>query len=590
MSQQPAMTRRTALKSTPALYTSALLGAAAKAPPNVLIVLTDDQGYGDLSCHGNPVLRTPHLDRLCAESVRFTQFHVAPMCTPTRSQLMSGVDCLRNGAMATACGRSQLRSELPALADAFSAHGYQTGIFGKWHLGYSYPFRPMDRGFREANYFLGYGITGAGDFWNNDYFDPRYYRNGEPRRAKGYCNEVWFDLAMQWMDQCRGRRQPFFAYLPTNIPHFPEWVADRYREVYEGKGPAQYFGMVANLDWNVARLDAFLRRTGLRDNTIVMFMPDNGGVTGVKLFNAGMRGGKTSLYDGGHRVPCFVRWPAGNLAQGRDIAVQTQVQDVFPTLLDLCGVAKPANAAFDGASLAPLLRSSPDGLADRMFVVQFYQNSLEKGRAAVIWNDWRLINMRELYNSRDDPGQQTDVSEAHPEIVARMRAYYERWWAGVETRVNDLVPSHAGSVQQDPALLCCSEWENVRADGQTSVREAVGGARGGPWNVLVERPGNYTVELRRWPMDANLALSAGTPEFRAVEGTLPAGKALPIASAHLAIAGQSLPIAVNREAKSAGFDVALPAGRTRLHGWFSDSAGNGLCGAYFAYVSRSRKG
>ena len=207
---------------------------------------------------GNPVVRTPHVDTLHRESVRFTQFHSAPMCTPTRSQLMSGMDCLRNGAMATSCGRSQLREGIPTIADAFSGGGYQTGIFGKWHLGYSYPFRPMDRGFREAVYFNGFGLTGAGDFWDNDYFDTRYYRNGRPQRGRGYCTDIWFDQAMQWMDGCRSRREPFFCYLPLNAPHFPEWVAENYRRPYEGKGPAEYFGMVANIDDNVGRLEAFL--------------------------------------------------------------------------------------------------------------------------------------------------------------------------------------------------------------------------------------------------------------------------------------------------------------------------------------------
>jgi arylsulfatase len=577
------ITRRTALKSAAALCGAAALGAAGSTPPNVLILLTDDQGYGDLSCHGNPILRTPNLDRLHGESVRFTQFHVAPMCSPTRGQLMSGMDCVRNGAMATACGRSQLREGLPTIADAFASGGYQTGIFGKWHLGYSYPFRPMDRGFREANYFLGYGITGAGDFWNNDYFNPRYYHNTEPRHARGYCNDLWFDLAMRWMDQCRSRRQPFFAYLPTNIPHFPEWVASNYRAVYDGRGPAPYYGMVANLDENVARLEAFLRKSGLRDNTILIYMSDNGGVTGVKYYNAGMRGGKCSLYDGGHRVPCFVRWPAGNFAHGRDIGTQAQVQDIYPTLLDLCGVPKPANAALDGASLAGVLHGKP--LADRMFVVQYYQNNIRKDHSAVIWNDWRLVETKELYNIRSDPGQQNNVAAAHPDIVARMREHYERWWAGVEPRLNDLVPTHVGSTHQNPAMMCSSEWVDVRADGQASARMAQGGGRGGPWDILVERGGRYTVELGRWPKDADLPLRAGAPEFKATEETVPAGKALPIASAQLTVAGQSLQSPVGQEDRVATFETTLQPGRTKLHGWFRDRAGQDLCGAYFAYVT-----
>ncbi len=272
-------------------------GAAAEPAtrPNVIVVLSDDQGYGDFSCHGNPVLKTPNLDKLHAQSVRLTDFHVAPMCTPTRGQLMSGMDALHNGASSVSAGRSMIRRGIPTMADIFSGGGYKTALFGKWHLGDSYPNLPNYRGFQEAVYHLGWGITSMADTWENDYFNGRFFHNGKLQPYKGYCTDVWFDLGINWMKERAGRKEPFFLYLPTNAPHGPHWVAEKYKAPYQGKGPAAFFGMIANIDENMARLEQFLTDSGLRDNTIVIYFNDNGGTAGVRLFNAGMRGAQDDL-------------------------------------------------------------------------------------------------------------------------------------------------------------------------------------------------------------------------------------------------------------------------------------------------------
>ncbi|MDE2955224.1 MAG: sulfatase-like hydrolase/transferase, partial [Gemmatimonadota bacterium] len=198
--------------------------------PNVIFVLTDDQGYGDLSCHGNPVIKTPYLDVLREESVRFTDFHVSPMCTPTRGELMTGQDALRNGATFVCMGRSLINPELPTIADIFGNNGYRTGHFGKWHLGDNYPYRPQDRGFQETIHHPAWGITSAADYFGNDYFDDTYRHNGEYEAFEGYCTDVWFDEAMKWIE--RSDDGPFFAYIATNAPHTPLWVPDKYRQPY----------------------------------------------------------------------------------------------------------------------------------------------------------------------------------------------------------------------------------------------------------------------------------------------------------------------------------------------------------------------
>ena len=244
-------------------------GSAAEAAkrPNVIIVVSDDQGYGDFSCHGNPILKTPNLDKLHDRSIRLTDFHVAPMCTPTRGQLLTGLDALHSGASSVCAGRSFIRRGIPTLAELFAANGYRTGHFGKWHLGDSYPNLPHQRGFQETVYFLGWGITSMADLWQNDCFDGRFRHNGVLQQYKGYCTDVWFDLAMNWIKERRDKDEPFFVYLPTNAAHGPCWVADKYKQPYKGRGPAGFFGMIANLDENMGRLDAFLSANGLGDNT-----------------------------------------------------------------------------------------------------------------------------------------------------------------------------------------------------------------------------------------------------------------------------------------------------------------------------------
>lgn len=578
--------RRTGLAT--ALSQPALAAARSRGsrPPNVIILLTDDQGYGDLSCHGNPVLKTPALDRLHSQSVRFTDFHAAPMCTPTRGQLLTGQDALHNRATSVTAGRAVIRRGIPIMPEMFGSSGYSTGLFGKWHVGDNYPYRPMDRGFQEAKYFLGWGLSSAPEF-DNDYFDGRYRDRGVVKRFPGYCTDFWFDEAIQWMRQRHQKGEPFFCYLPTNTPHGPAWVAEKYSAPYRKPGlPAAFFGMIANLDENVEKLEAFLSQTGLGENTILIWMTDNGGTAGVPVFNAGMRGRKTQLYHGGHRVPCFVRWPAGGLRAPGDIAAPAEMQDILPTLIELCGLKKPRSANFDGLSLAPLLRGATDGLPDRMLVVQYGQIP-KKWDACVIWGKWRLVNGEELYDLQADPGESRNVAAQQPEALKKMRDHYETWWAGIEPTLRDFCPLSIGAPQENPVHLSCSDWQDVYCDNVQSVLKGDGGPRGAPWNVLVERGGQYEIGLSRWPPERSLPLNAPCPERQMTAGALPAGAALPIAGARLVVAGQELSVKTAPADQAAVFRTRLRGGtKTQLHGWFQDAAGQDLCGAYYASVRR----
>ncbi len=569
-----------------------LLLAGAQEPPrrpNVILIITDDQGYGDLSCHGNPVLKTPNLDRLHSESVRLADFHVSPMCTPTRGQLMTGLDALRNGAMNVSSGRTLLRRGIPTMADLFAAAGYRTGQFGKWHLGDNHPYRPHDRGFHEAVWYPSSHVSSAPDFWNNDYFDDTYRHRGHLGRYVGYCTDVFFGEATKWMKGCAARKEPFFAYIATNAPHGPLFVPQRYRDLFPGRprNVASFFGMIVNIDENVGRLDAWLRESGLREDTLLVFLTDNGATVGRNLHNAGMRDGKISLYDGGHRVPCFFRWPAGRLGAPRDVGELAQVQDLLPTLIDLCGLAKPKDAGFDGTSLAGLLRGEADRLPDRMLVVQFSRMNAprpSKGDAAVLWGRWRLVADGELYDVRADPAQKDDLAASRADVVAKMRAHYEAWWARVEPRLDEFGRITIGSDAENPLTLSPCEWQDSFLDQSAQVRQGL--ARNGAWGIEVERAGEYEFTLRRWPAEADAPISAGLPPFRHADGEFPAGKALAIAKARLRIGefDASLPVAAGDKAVT--FTARLPAGPAQLQTWFLDAEGGELCGAYYVTVRR----
>ncbi|HET6573149.1 MAG TPA: arylsulfatase [Fimbriiglobus sp.] len=585
------------IRTTFILLAVAALGFASRLTaadrPNVLIVLTDDQGLGDFSYTGNPVVKTPNLDRFARESVRLTDFHVCPMCTPSRGQLMTGVDALRNGATSVTAGRSMLRVGLPTMPEIFAKAGYKTGLFGKWHLGDNYPHRPTDRGFQEAVYFLGWGMLQSAPEFDNPLIDGRYFHNGEPKHFKGHCTDLWFDSAIAWMKERKQKGEPFLCYLPTNAAHGPHVELDEYVKPYQGKkGPAKFFGMIAHVDKRFGDVERFLTDSGLRDNTIVIFMTDNGGTAGVNLYNAGLRGRKTSYYDGGHRVPCWVRWPVGELGKPRDIDTPTQNQDLLPTLLDLCSVEKPANAKFDGTSIAALLRGT-EKLPDRMFVVQYSRDKVAKWDSCVVWGKWRLVAGKELYDIAADRAQKNDLAAAHPDVVAKMRDHYEKWWAGIAPTVNDYVPcAYFGSAKDPVSELTSSDWEGIYADNTGHVRNAIGGPTGSHWNVFVETPGTYEITLRRWPRETKAALGArhdASPKLAAIGGKAyaPPSKAFPtIAEGVVKVAGREASAKTAPTAQEVAVRVALPAGKTTLKGWFRDAEGKDLCGAFYAYVRK----
>lgn len=582
--------------------------------PNVVIVMTDDQGYPEISAHGNPILQTPNLDALSKQSLRLVDFHVAPMCAPTRGQLLTGLDAARNGCINVSSGRALLRPELPTIADLFAASGYRTGVFGKWHLGSNYPFRPQDRGFEQSVWFPSSHIGSVPDTWGNDYFDDTYVCNGKPKTYEGYCTDIFFDEAMNFMKQAAKSGKPFLSYIATNTPHGPLKPKAKDRLALQNvlKSPqfesinpklktqlANYLGMVRNIDTNMGRLNDFLNREGLRNNTIVIFLTDNGSTHGPRYFNAGMRGGKTELWDGGHRVPCFISWPDGKLTAARDIDGLTQVQDILPTLVNLCDLK--STARFSGTDLTPILRGNASVPEDRTLIINysrmpnfvnyptpFAQSIMTRDQAAVLWKHWRLLEDRELYNLETDPLQQTNVIAQHPDVVAKMRETLYSWWAEVGATANEPQRVVIGSQHENPSRLTACEWLDVFIDQQGQIRR--GQQKSGYWLLEVAQDGDYEFELRRWPKEADIPLNQAMPK-----GT---STALPIDSAslylsnhhHLSI-GEKRPYGfegltqkVNRGDTAAVFTAKLKKGPIALHTWFRGK--DTILSAYYVYVRR----
>jgi arylsulfatase A-like enzyme len=512
-----------------AMFLITSVSAAAAERPNVVLVITDDQGYGDLSCHGNKQLRTPNLDALHADSVRLTNFHVDPTCAPTRSALMTGKYSRRVGVWHTVMGRSFLAPEETTLAERFSAAGYRTAMFGKWHLGDNYPLRPQDQGFQEVLMHRGGGVGQSADYWGNDYFDDIYRRNGHPEEFEGYCTDVWFGEATKWLEANRGN--PFFLYVATNAPHSPYLVDEKYRRPFKEAGipspRAEFYGMIVNLDENLGRFRKRLEELGLAENTIFVFMTDNGTAAGHQNggFAGGMRANKGSEYDGGHRVPCFIHWPAGRLAGGRDVASLTAHIDLSPTLCSLCGIHVPGASELDGTDLSPLLRRERESL-DRTLVVesQRLEHPKKWRKCAVMTDRWRLVNGEELYDIAADPAQQRDVAASDPDAVKELRSAYERWWDHVSIRNDDYVRIVLGSEAEPTSELCCHDWHPLSGDLQDfsqSAQDAVAKdpPSNGFWAVSVERPGRYEFHLRRRPASHPTPIAATKATVRAGEAS-----------------------------------------------------------------------
>lgn len=444
--------------------------------PNIILVMTDDQGYGDLGCHGHPFLKTPNIDQLHAQSTRFTDFHVSPTCAPTRSALMSGRAPFKNGVTHTILERDRMTLSATTIAQVLKSAGYTTGIFGKWHLGDEDPYQPHNRGFDEAF------IHGAGGIGQNlpgtqsdapgtSYFDPIIKHNGRFVQTKGYCTDVFFQQALGWIKE-KGNRaeanEPFFAYIATNAPHGPFHVEKRYSDLFKGKCPEPtdaFLGMIVNIDENMGLLASKLDEWNLSENTLLIFMTDNGSARGSRVFNAGMKGAKGSPDEGGSRVPLFMRWP-NKIKPGVEVDRLARHYDLFPTLAEIAGASIPTDLDLDGRSLVPLIENPLSNWPDRKTFFhcgrwakigasgKFGKGDPDPDRSkykkfAVRTEKWRMVN-KALYDIEQDPGQKENIADQHSEVASELIAAFDAWWDEVRPMmINEDAPLDVGKPFHD---------------------------------------------------------------------------------------------------------------------------------------------
>lgn len=575
--------------------------------PNVILIMTDDQGYGDMSCNGHPVLKTPNLDRLAKEGVRFSDFHVDPYCAPTRAALMTGHYALRTGVWHTYGGRNWMSENEVTMAEIFKANNYATAHFGKWHLGDNYPFAPHFRGF-DVSFALGNsGLGAADDFWNNDRFDDTYFLNGEPLKTEGFGTDRFVDHALDFIGNNKSR--PFFVYLALNIVHRPWNIPPQYVQKfdpsqidppltvpYHDSDMARFYGTIDKIDEQVGRVFNYLDTNHLAENTIVIFLTDNGTVS--LEYNAGMRGRKASPYEGGHRVPLFIRWPAGNLPAGMAIGQLTAHLDLLPTLIDLCDLKLPGQITFDGFSLKPLLYNNlAEWPEDRTYITQMAQSvpggyhvSAPKwGKAAVLSGKWRLINKEELYDIRLDPGQVNDIAVQNPEMVTKLQNAYEKYWSDIlpftEKTARVIIGhpaqpvTHLSLTGLTPPQGQPAEWSQAEAAEGCSIN--------GIWPLLIASAGAYEFELRRWPREVNQPINA----FKSLGSHVPMvkfkkdGVQINPVKARVKIGSEMKTKVIDASKKAVSFIFDLVQGPADLQTWFIDADGSERT-AYWVYIQK----
>jgi len=466
-------------------------------PPNIIIILTDDQGWGDIASHGNPDIDTPNLDELAKAGARFDRFFVSPVCAPTRASLLTGRDHLRTGTQWVTYGLENMNASEVTFGEVFKEAGYQTGLFGKWHNGSHYPMDPNGQGFDT---FFGF----KQGHWNN-YFDTQLEYNREWVKTEGFITDVLTDSALAFIE--KNQSTPFLAFIPYNAPHSPFQVPDQYFNKYKAQGlddkNASVYGMVENIDDNVGRIVERLDRLNLAENTIVIFMTDNG-PNGGDRFNGNMKGWKAKVDEGGVRVPFFMKWPA-KIKPGTVVEELTAHIDFLPSITDLAGIDfEPVNE-IDGRSFASLLFDDSAPWSDRfLFTHQSRWDSLEMYPASVRNNQYRLVRYGEsweLYDLTNDSTQSTDVSGVYPEVVNEMSAAYDKWFAEVTRQLPTSRPIPVGYEEASTAYLPAVEslfsgeirfygesgWSNDWLTNWSSESDKIW------WNLDVVKQGQFTV-------------------------------------------------------------------------------------------------
>ena len=503
------------------LTISVFVNAQTKNRPNVILIIADDQGYGDLGVTGNPHIKTPVLDKFAAESIRFNNFNVSPVCAPTRSSLMTGRYSLRTGMRDTYNGGATMAGSEATIAEVLKQADYTTGIFGKWHLGDNYPSRPQDQGFDESVIHLSGGMGQVGDFTtyfkgDRSYFDPVLWHNGQQEAYTGYCSDIFTDEAIDFISS--HSEEPFFCYLSFNAPHTPLQVPEKYYEMYKGIDPTSGFddgrpfpemsekdkedarkvyAMVTNIDDNLKRLFRKLKDLKIEKNTIIIFMTDNG--PQQARYVAGMRGKKGSVYRGGTRVPFYFKYPE-RYKKDMDIETMAAHIDVLPTLAEICKVQVPHDRKIDGKSLVPLLNGSAVDWAERPFFSYWTRRYPEKyNNMSLQKGDYKLVGHTdydasfedfELFDLKYDPFEQHNIVSKQGEIAKSLKVELDKQYNELIQSENLVNPQHIliGTPHENPIFLNRND-----ADGERGIwaQEEIFGK----WAVNITE-GRYNIKFK----------------------------------------------------------------------------------------------
>ncbi len=554
---------------------------ATQEKPNVIIIMTDDQG-NNLECLGNPWLKTPNINQMAEESVQLTNFHQDMLCTPSRASLMTGRNAIRTGAWRTSRGRSMMRAEEVTIAEIFKENGYRTGQFGKWHLGDTWPFRSQDQGFEEVVGHLCGGIGQISDHWGNDYFDDVYQHNGVPEQYEGYCTDVFFNETIRFIKEEKGL--PFMIYLAPNVTHLPANVAEEYSKPWEEKGhpPKQaiYYGMITNLDENMGRLMKALDEEGIKDNTIIVYTTDDGtagyasqfdenGWPTEQGFNMGQRGGKGSSYEGGHRLFSFITWPEGGLNKRKEVNELTGVIDVMPTVLDLCNIEVPENLDLDGVSITPALYGKKiPGSGERSIVISKFNNDESDtltGNMCVMYKDWRMNHLWELYNVADDREQRNDISGTNPLVMDQMKEIYNKWLSHTTGDIKDPVRFILGDPRGKKISLTTQDTympKGNSAFAQSHISDL--NDKNGPWKVKIVTKGHYRFTLSRYPIYTGIPFNKNyKKDFENFDAAV----------AKVAIGDQISEMKIKATDSKVVFEMDLEQGDADLQTWLISSEG-----------------
>lgn len=562
--------------------------------PNVIFIMTDDQGKNDLGCEGNRFIQTPNIDSFYKDAVRLTNYHVSTTSAPSRSSIMTGRHTNRLNMFHTISGRSLLFEDEVLLSQIFAQNGYINGMFGKWHLGDNYPFRPEDRGFHEVVRHGGGGVGQGPDYWNNDYFDDTYWHNGKMEEYKGYCTDVFFDNALDFIEDNKDR--PFFCYIATNAPHSPLNVPEEYLRKYDNadipENMKRFYGMITNIDDNFLRLEQKLDELGLTDNTILIFTTDNGTAGGTAVYDAGMKGGKGSVYEGGHRVPFYIRWPKGNLRGGKDINTLVAHYDLLPTFVDLLGMDFNPVKPLDGMSFKPLLYGNSDNWPNRILYIdnQRELNLIKYKSYTVMDNRWRLVNGNELYDMENDLKQEHNVIAYHPEIVEKLSLGYESWWSsiigeGVDERYAYI---KAGSDRENPVRISAHDMFNGTLSVWHQNHAITCGRATGLWKIEFIESGKYKISLCRFPRESGLAINSVFPKIEAsarLQNGSPASVKSDFTEASLYVANVRKREKIEKNAGEVSFIADIPEGKFDMIAELIDSNGINYP-AYYIYIEK----